>query len=260
VKKAWFLTGTDTGVGKTAVAASLARAFHEAGLRVGVMKPVETGCELRDGRLVGADALLLKEAASSETPLEQINPYSFAPPISPELAARQDGVEIDFEVIRAAYEEICSSSDVVIVEGAGGLLVPLGEVDGGIRGDCEGARGGETRGSGQKGSDVCFMTDLAAFLGLPIIIVAPSRIGVINQTMLTVHTARSRGLIISGIVLNHPVAPDPNDRSLESNFAEVARNTGVEVLGELSFNKKNAPYMDVRGVLTALTAGDDLFS
>jgi len=231
MKKACFITGTDTGVGKTAVATSLADGFHKIGISVGVMKPVETGCQLSGGGNgpVGADTALLKTAAASTAPLGIINPYSFIPPISPELAARQAGVEIDFDVIRNAYEEIRFSSDVIIVEGAGGLFTPLGK--------------GETA----KGSAT--MADLAGFLDIPLVIVAPSRIGVINQCLLTVRAARSRGLPIMGIVLNHPAPPDPGDHSIDSNMKEVASHTGEEVLGDIPYAKNNTPYVDVRGII-----------
>jgi len=231
MKKACFITGTDTGVGKTAVAASLADGFHKIGISVGVMKPVETGCRLSGGGNgpVGADATLLKTAAASTSPLDIINPYSFIPPISPELAARQAGVEIDFDVIRDAYEEIRLRSDVIIVEGAGGLFTPLGK--------------------STAGKDGATMADLAGFLDIPLVIVAPSRIGVINQCLLTVRAARSKGLPLMGIVLNHPAPPDPGDHSLDSNMKEVAGHTGEEVLGEIPYAKKNTPYVDVRGII-----------
>ncbi len=256
MKKSWFITGTDTGVGKTAVSAALARGFVREGLKVGVMKPLESGCELRDGVLVGHDALALREAAASEAPLELINPYSFVPPISPELGARNTGVEIDFKVIRDAFQEISSQSDLVIVEGAGGLLVPLGEGAGGVGMGGQGVDGGMLGGSRGKNR---FIADLAAYLDLPLIIVAPSRIGVINQCMLTVSAAREKGLGIAGIVLNHPVLPDPLDRSLSSNALEVQRHTGVELLGEVPYKKpckeNNAPYVNVRGIIRGLLKG-----
>lgn len=256
MKKGWFITGTDTGVGKTAVAASLARGFLSAGLRVGVMKPVESGCEPRGGLLLGSDALALKEAASFEAPLDLINPYSFALPVSPELAARRAGVEIDFPVIREAFQEIRAQSDVVIVEGAGGLLVPLCEADKGVGGAEHGAGGGR---EGVDGEKALLMADLAVFLGLPLIIVAHSRIGVINQCLLTVEAARRRGLGIEGIVLNHPTAPAAEDRSLSSNGEELRRHSGVPLLGEVPYKeggKENyPPYVDVRGVITGLLMG-----
>lgn len=254
MKKAWFVTGTDTGVGKTAVTASIAHGFSQLGLRVGVMKPVETGCrplkeEGRDDLLECSDAMTLKEAASSTSPLELINPYSFGPPISPELAARNVGIEIDFEVIGASFKKIKRTSDVILVEGAGGLLVPLA--------DGTGSKGGGEamvkvgRGEAEAGQSTT-MADLASFLGLPIIIVAPSRIGVINHSMLTVRLARYMGLTVSGIVLNHPALPDHSDRSLAYNKTEITRHTGVPVLGEVPYVEKNAPYVDVRSVITAL--------
>ncbi len=233
MKKACFITGTDTGVGKTTIAASLAMGFKKVGIRVGVMKPVETGCEPRGKALVCRDAICLRKAASFDVPLELINPYSFAPPLSPGLAARQEGREIDFDLIRAAYEEIRKKSDVIIVEGAGGLLAPLGEDETGVR----------------------TMADLASYLKIPLLIVAHSRLGVINQCMLTVSVARQMGLSIMGIVLNQPSRPDSEDMSLESNVEEVEINTGEEVLGEISYAKKKAPYVDVRGLIKHLISG-----
>jgi dethiobiotin synthetase len=119
---------------------------------------------------------------------------------------------------------------VIIVEGAGGLFTPLGKAEAG--------KGGAT------------MADLAGFLDIPLVIVAPSRIGVINQCLLTVRAARSKGLPLMGIVLNHPAPPDPGDHSLDSNMKEVAGHTGEEILGEIPYYaKKNTPYVDVRGII-----------
>jgi len=229
--KNFFITGTDTGVGKTKIAASLAHAFCEAGFKVGVMKPVESGCKMVDGVLRGEDGARLKEAASSVAPIKLITPYSFAPPISPELAAREIGVEIDFFKIREAYEEISGSSDVTIVEGVGGLLTPI-------------VRKKEGKGS-------LTVADLARALDIPIIIVAPSRIGVINQCMMTVWAARQAGLFIRGIILNNPSPPAPSDRSLGSNADEVAAHTAEDVLAILPYTKK-PPYLGVRGLVKRL--------
>ncbi len=231
MKRACFITGTDTGVGKTTIAASLARGFHKIGIRVGVMKPVETGCELRaGGTLVGPDAALLREAADADTSLEVINPYSFIPPISPGLAARQAGVDIDFETIEEAYEKIERESDVIVVEGAGGLLSPLG--------------------------DDKVVADLVAYMKIPLLIVAPTRIGVINQCSLTVSAARQRGLPIQGIVLNHPEPPDEADRSLDSNPGEVEVHTGEEVLGVIPYDREKAPYVNVKNIIKTLISRD----
>ncbi|MFQ5428507.1 MAG: ATP-dependent dethiobiotin synthetase BioD, partial [Thermodesulfobacteriota bacterium] len=158
--------------------------------------------------------------------------------------------EIDFEVIGASFKEFCHGSDVVLLEGAGGLLVPLGGGERGVDGGEPGAKGGREGVGAGRGQT---MAHLAVFLGLPLIIVAPSRIGVINHSMLTVRLALQMGLSISGIILNHPALPNPHDSSLASNRAEVARHTGVPLLGEVPYKETNAPYVDVRGVVAALT-------
>lgn len=219
MNRSLFITGTDTGVGKTFVTTGLARVALDNGDAVGVMKPVETGCAQMDGQLMPADAVALKEAALSALPLDVINPYRFSPPLSPYLAARAEGVEIDPALIKAKYIEIAETSDFVLVEGAGGLLVPV------------------TR--------EFLMADLAALLNLPLLIVASSRLGVINHAALTVECAAARGIEVAGIVLNNTTTPDTPDREL--NNAEIERVTGVRVLAEIPFSgglKKDAPFRE----------------
>src|SRR3990170_937540 len=125
MKRAYFITGTDTGVGKTFVASGIAAALKGEGFGVGVMKPVETGCAIRNGAVIPADAVRLKEAAGSIEPLDAINPYRFLSPLAPAVAARLEGVAISLERIRDCFQEIADKNDVTIVEGAGGLLAPL---------------------------------------------------------------------------------------------------------------------------------------
>ena len=119
--KGLFVTGTDTGCGKTTVACAIARAAREAGLRVRVLKPVETGCV--GG--VPADATALGEAAGDERPLEELCPYRLALPAAPEIAARQERVEIDPDALQRAFASAADGADLVLVEGAGGLRVPI---------------------------------------------------------------------------------------------------------------------------------------
>jgi len=120
-----FITGTNTGVGKTVVTAALTLALRDRGLRVGVMKPAETGCPEEEGGLQPQDALFLRGISGCETPLEVINPYALREPLAPALAAEFDGVQIDLAHIRASYRRLENEHDIVLVEGAGGLLVPL---------------------------------------------------------------------------------------------------------------------------------------
>jgi len=219
MSRSFFMTGTGTGVGKTFVTAGLARVAQENGDAVGVMKPVETGCAQKDGVLIPADAIALKEASLSASPLDAINPYRFSLPLAPYLAARAAGVEIDPALIKAKYGEIAETHDFTLVEGAGGLLVPV------------------TR--------EMSMADLAALLDLPLLIVADSRLGVINHAALTAECAAKRGLSVAGIILNNTTAPTTPDR--EYNRAEIERVTGIAVLAEIPFSgglKKDAPFRE----------------
>jgi len=210
MNRGYFITGTDTGVGKTFVTSLIVKALTDAGIDTGVMKPVETGCVVKNGRLMPKDALLLKESSGANDPLDIINTYRFAPPLAPNIAARLKGIGIDMRKIKDCYKTLSKVHDVVLVEGAGGLLAPL--------------------------TDSKTMADLALFLKLPLIIVAPSRIGVINHTLLTVEYARTNGIPVKGIVLNNPVAPK-KDPSRGFNRVEIERLTGAPVWGELPFVK-----------------------
>src|SRR5207244_7716642 len=120
-----FITGTDTGVGKTFFACGLAALLRESGYRVGVMKPAETGCAERDGKLFPDDAIRLKEASGCQMPLETICPYQFSEPLAPSVAAERKGVRIDIDRLSDLYQTISSNHDITVVEGAGGLMVPL---------------------------------------------------------------------------------------------------------------------------------------
>src|SRR6185369_6218947 len=119
-----FVTGTDTGVGKSIVAATLAYLLRMRGVNVGVMKPVTSGCREENGRLVSDDALLLCQAAGVDCS-EDVAPYLLREPVAPAEAARQDGIVIDFARIRESFDRLAAGHDFVIVEGAGGLMVPL---------------------------------------------------------------------------------------------------------------------------------------
>ncbi len=207
--RSYFITGTDTNVGKTFITSLLARILKDKGVDVGVMKPVETGCGLADGSLAPQDALALKAASGSPDQLDTINPYRFKEPIAPDIASEASGVTIDFERIKDCYDKIARAHDVTLVEGAGGLLVPLAP--------------GKT------------MADLAGFLGLGLIIVAGNRLGVINHTLLTVECAKNRGLKVRGIILNNP-SPE-NDLSRKTNRKEIEKFTDVPVLGEVPYIK-----------------------
>jgi dethiobiotin synthetase len=197
-----FITGTDTGVGKTVVAAVLARLLRMRGLSVGVMKPVTSGCREEAGRLLSDDALLLCQAAGVEC-TDDVAPYLLREPVAPAEAAKQDGVVIDFARISAAFDRLAAAHDYVIVEGAGGLMVPLA---GGL-----------------------LVADLARQLDLPLLVVARPTLGTINHTVLTCFSAQQMELKVTGVVINnYPDAPGLAERSAPHHIGSLC---GAPVLG-----------------------------
>ncbi|MDD4890434.1 MAG: dethiobiotin synthase [Phycisphaerae bacterium] len=219
-----FVTGTDTGVGKTVVAGGIAVVQRQAGRRVGVFKPIATGCR-RDSKfglvsyiastlanpdrgndgagLVSSDAEFLAWCAEASVPLSKINPVRYAEPLSPLMAARRSDQPVDFEAIAENYAVIAASSDAVIVEGIGGLLVPIAEK--------------------------LTVLDLAEAIGLPLVIVARPALGTLNHTLLTVQAARSRNLEIAAIAISR-YDPHSADLSEESNPAVLAELTRLPVV------------------------------
>jgi dethiobiotin synthetase len=199
-----FITGNDTGVGKTYIAALIARALHAAGHKVGVYKPAASGCEQE----VSDDAVVLWEAAGEPGELEAVCPQRFAVPLAPHLAARADGKRVNRGLLRSGVKYVQERSEVVIVEGAGGLLSPISDND--------------------------FVADLAVEFGYPLVIVAANRIGVINQTLHTLHVARSYrgGIPVAAVVLND-MEQSSDDPSRVSNLSELQRLCDVPMLTEL---------------------------
>lgn len=195
----WFITGTDTGVGKTVIAGALAMLVRECGRSVEVFKPVATGCR-RDMRLglVCEDAEFLAHCADSRATLETINPVRYGGDLAPMTAAERTGRPIDWAAIDRSWSHLKASADWVVVEGAGGLLVPL---------DAENS-----------------MADLAGRLGLPLIIVARPGLGTLNHTLLTIEAVRARHLAITTVVVN----------GYRPNTATLAEETNPEILARLA--------------------------
>jgi dethiobiotin synthetase len=224
-----FITGTGTGVGKTYVGTLIAKALRAAGKRVGVYKPVASGCERQADRLISPDAIALWEAAGRPGTLEHVCPQVFAAPLAPHLAARAEGRRVDSQLLRDGLKFWCETCDIVLVEGAGGLMSPISEDD--------------------------YNADLAAEFGYPLLIVAENALGTINATLQTLITARQKGvrnrfftaspnsstafdktvpdtflratflragLPVAGIVLNSPHMLN-GDPSVDSNADELAR-------------------------------------
>jgi len=200
-----LITGTDTGVGKTTLGCALAFALRARGFRVGVMKPVETGVEQTP-----MDAAALKAAAGSEHPLELICPFRYRPPLAPAVAAEAEGSPLpDMCRIKISFSEIAAASDIVLVEGAGGLAVP-------ITWDRNYA-------------------DLARELDLGIVLVVANRLGCLNSTLLTLDYAARRELRVKGFILNQ--AQQDNSPAVATNAAALRRLTAVAHLGSVRYQE-----------------------
>ena len=205
-----FITGTDTEVGKTYVATHIVKDLVAAGHRVGVYKPAASEC-VSDGRqLVSEDAVALWEAAGHPLTLEAVCPQRFQAPLAPHLAARNEGRELDTELMRSGISAWTDECDIVIVEGAGGLMSPI--------------------------SDDEYFADVAYDLGYPTIVVAPNSIGVINQSLSALITAACfrDGIPIAGVILNDARMFD-GDVSMETNREQISNRSVSPVLTRLRY-------------------------
>lgn len=204
-----FVVGTDTAVGKTFVAARIAAALARAGVRIGVYKPAASGCRRIGRTLVSDDAVALWEAAGRPGELRAVCPQRFAAPLAPHLAAKEERKDIDSRLLRSGIEYWQQRSDIVVVEGAGGLMSPIGERD--------------------------YVADLADHFRYPLVVVVPNRIGAINSTLLTLIAAASRPkpLPIAGIVLNDVLPPEHGDPATGSNRLELELRCVPPVLTQL---------------------------
>jgi len=204
-----FVTGTDTGVGKSLVSAALARFLVRQGVRVSVMKPVESG--VNDLTALGEDGELLRWAADCEAPIEVISPCRLSEPLAPSLAAELAGTPIDIDGLVAGAKQLLEDYDFVIVEGAGGLMVPL--------------------------RDTFLVGDLARRIGLPLLTVCRPGLGTINHTLLTLQAARTWGLDPAGLVVNGmPALPGLAEQHAPAMLAELG---GVDIWQVLSQVKGN---------------------
>ena len=225
--KGIFITGTDTGVGKTLVAGGLAAVLRAKGINVGVMKPVESGCRREGDVLVAEDALFLREMSGSIDDLKLVNPYSLEHPLAPALAAEIEDVEIRLEVIQEGYLKLASRHDLVIVEGAGGMLVPL--------------------------TADHLMVDLVKVLGgLPALIVTRAILGTLNHSLLSLYYAVREGIDVLGIVMDHT--------SPQQGLAESLNPKAIERWGRAPF-LGTMPYLsstDKRSIAHAVESALDL--
>ncbi len=207
MSQAFFVTGTDTEVGKTTIAAGLLHAARLAGLSTAAAKPVASGCEPSAEGLRNSDALALLGECTLALSYAEVNPFAFAPAIAPHLAAREAGVELTVETLAAPVRQLLKrGADFTLVEGAGGWRVPLA-------------------GSAN-------LSDLAVKLGLPVILVVGVRLGCINHALLTVEAIARDGLRLAGWVAN---IVDPHTSRLQENLATLAERLPAPCLGQVPF-------------------------
>lgn len=207
--RGFFVTGTDTGVGKTLVACALVRGLRARGLDVGGMKPIETGV----GETGPHDALALRAAAGDRDPLDDVCPQRFALAAAPSVAAAAEARQVELWAIRRAHQRLAARHGCVVAEGAGGLLVPIAE---GLS-----------------------MADLARELDLPLLVVARAALGTINHTLLTLEAAVARGLSVAGVVICH--ATGPLGPAEAANLEALRRALGGALVGEIPPLAAGAP-------------------
>lgn len=211
MRHGYFVTGTDTGIGKTHVCLTLLQALAARGLSTVAMKPIASGCQATDLGLRNDDALQLQQAATIALAYEQVNPYALAEAIAPHLAALACGIHIDLESLLLQFNHIAAQADVVIVEGVGGWLVPLSEQH--------------------------TIADLAAGMALPVILVVGIRLGCINHALLTTSVMRDRNDCppLAGWVAN---VIDPDMAAIDENIATLQQYIEAPLLGTLPWNKQ----------------------
>ncbi len=209
-KAGLFVAGTDTSVGKTLIAGAIAKILTGKGLKVGVFKPIATGCKRSWDGLISNDTEFLAYCANSDLSLSTITPIGYLTPAAPIVSAAHEGEPINFDKIVAAYKDICEVSDIVIVEGIGGVRVPL--------------------------TEEFDLLDLAVEFAMPIVIVARPNLGTINHTLMTIDCTRAAELKIAGVVIN-------GYKAAESTVAEetapevIAKCSGADILSVVPFDK-----------------------
>lgn len=232
MSKGMFITGTDTGVGKTFVATGLIRVMKESGLNVCPMKPVESGCKSVRGKLIPADALALQKAAGVDEYIDVINPYRLKNALAPSVAAEIEGIEIRKREILSAFKRMSAKYETIVVEGAGGIMVPVYKK--------------------------YLYIDLARDLKLPVIIVSRPGLGTINHTLLSIDALISRGLNVLGIIINYT-------EKVRKGLAEKTNPIYIEKIGKVpvlgivpySGNKKYTQRV-FRDIASKITDGGEM--
>ncbi len=203
--KGFFVTGTDTGVGKTLITCALILALQQRGLSVAAMKPIAAGTIDVDGVAMNEDVALFMAATGNRHPMAAVNPYCFQEAIAPHIAALHDGSHVEFDVIGTAYRQLARDAEVVLVEGAGGFLVPMSA--------------GES------------MALIPAALRLPVVLVVGMRLGCLNHALLTVEAIRARGLTLAGWIANSASSETMNARA--ENLSTLVRMIDAPLIGDV---------------------------
>ncbi|MBZ0096660.1 MAG: dethiobiotin synthase [Sulfuricella sp.] len=212
MKKAYFITGTDTGVGKTLVACALLQAFVKQGNQAVGMKPVAAGCVETPAGLCCEDVENLRAAGNVAAPQVWVNPYALISPVAPHIAAEQGGVEVSLEKIGRSFRQLREMADVTVVEGVGGFVVPL---------------------------NACQDTaDMAEMLGLPVILVVGMRLGCINHALLTAQAIRHKGLRLVAWVANRI---DPDMSAFDENLHALETRLAAPLLGVIPYQAEASP-------------------
>lgn len=212
MNRGWFVTGTDTGIGKSLASATLLHALRARGLRAVGMKPLASGCERTPEGLRNEDALLLQAASAPRPDYEDVNPFALPNPLAPELAAADAGIRVTLAPIEAAFARLSSQADAVVVEGVGGWAAPLAaDLD---------------------------QADLARALDLPVVLVVGLRLGCLNHARLTARAIQADGLRLAGWIANDI---DPAMERVDDNFALLQRRLPVACWGRLPFRDKPDP-------------------
>jgi len=209
--KGVFVTGTDTGVGKTLCAAGLLLAYERQGYSTIAMKPIASGCEQTAQGLRNEDALLLMQHMSVKAPYDEVNPYAFLPPMAPHLAAAKEGILIESDTVVEQAKLLAAQADTIVIEGAGGWLAPL--------------------------NDQQSFADLAVELDLPVVLVVGIRLGCLNHALLTYENIRQRGVPLAGWIANTGLDDAQGCLDIEENIATLSSRISSPLLGKIPFLK-----------------------
>lgn len=217
-----FITGTDTNVGKTVIAAGLAGALKNKGCKTGVMKAIQSGAGVRNGLLYSPDAEFMLKLTGNIDEIGLVCPYILKEAMAPGIAAEIEGIDVDLDIIKKAYHELEKRHDIVIIEGAGGIAVPV--------------------------TKKLLISDLIRFLDIPIIIVARAGLGTINHTFLTIEYAKSLGIKIIGVIINDYRGGIVEER----NPGIIADMTGIPILGIIPHDPEICSERGLHGKIVSL--------